>query len=875
MKKPIALLALALTLGLAGCGPTNTSSSSSPDTSDTGSSGSSTPSITDTESSSSSTSSSSSSSSEEKELTVEITSTVTTVEAGKTITLTAAVTNGDEDDKVTWTSGDTSVATIDANTGVLTGVAAGTATITAAVGEAKDTVEITVTPAIPAELASGTSFHTYLQGQAEATVSSISYMNRELRPTSEEPETTRYVSKMTKDEILREYDNTGTWDEGMHSSYYAIIGSTYYEIDTYGSGRGNRTAILPGDSEAESSEAVARQNLEMMQDEGDLHGILAEDEALAAWKAGRNVEGALKELDYQVDVDGGNYIVTYEAAYEHQDEDYEWENCVHYLVTATLNSKMEIIDLTAEETRAKIDEWNFESHSPKDDASSVYEYTYSVEDIVYVDELPNADPDDLLLDPTAYFVSKVTKATLDMTMATGKDDDGNPVFQVGDRIWLDETKIEYLPDTALDADTLQITGYYDSTTDDPVEDAAITGMYGGTTWAKPGTYDIAIGNAYDADMGWIEGVVVTGEATSAKIPNITAIDTTTGVFTDVSAGQNGDEYAVSVGKLAWAEATFNTDQPNASQSAFDQIEITYSKQGIAQAGFYVGDGMRLFQIKGMADGEVDITIHNSDPAAAYGVEKIVIHVTVGTGGSGEVTAPTITGLYKYDAGTGDMGELTGSMGEYNVTVSGAENYFIPFYDTVSEITPEEVALIDYQLYPADETAIMVSLEYNYDIGLPIMTIDASAAQEGDTLSINIINPDGSAIIINVTVGQAGTVDPTPGEEETEAPIVTNITDDNVGLTKVSDGEYNLPISKGYMTSIYLYKEGNVALTVDELNAVDYTVSDQTKVKVTADSWDGSTYLNIIATYDAAKGDVVDVTINNPDGSTIVIHCTVA
>lgn len=87
-------------------------------------------SLTDSDESTSS-SSSSSSSSEEKQITVEITSTVTTVEAGKTITLTAAVTNGDEDDKVTWTSGDTSVATIDAN-GVLTGVKAGKVTVTEA-----------------------------------------------------------------------------------------------------------------------------------------------------------------------------------------------------------------------------------------------------------------------------------------------------------------------------------------------------------------------------------------------------------------------------------------------------------------------------------------------------------------------------------------------------------------------------------------------------------------------------------------------------------------------------------------------------------------------------------------------------------------------
>lgn len=739
MKKPLALLALALALGLAGCQPgtTTTSSGTDPDTSDTG--GSSTVDVTDT---------TETDSTPEQTLTVEITSTVTTVEAGKTITLSANIVNGEEGDKVTWSSGNTAVATIDANTGVLTGVAAGTATITAACGEATDTVEITV---IPAELASGTSFHTYLKGQAEATVSSISYMKRELRPTSEKPETTRYVSKMTKDEILREYDNTGTWDEGKHSSYTAIIGSTYYEIDTYGSGRGSRRAILPGDSEAEFSEAIARQNLEMTQKEGDLHGILAEDEALAAWKADRNVEGALKELDYQVDVDGGNYIVTYEAAYEHQEEGYEWENCFHYRVTATLNSEKEIIDLTAEETRAAINQWDFETHSPKADASSVYEYTYAVEDIVYVDELPDADPDDLLLDPTAYFVSEVTKATLDMTTATGKDDDGNPVFQVGDQIWLNEKTIEYLPATALDANTLQITGYYDSTTDDPVEDAAITGMYGGTTWAKPGTYDIAIGNAFNADMGRIEGVVVTGEAVSTSIPNITAIDTTSGVFTDVSADQNGDEYAVSVAKWAYAEATFMTDQPNANQAMFDQIEITYSKQGIAQAFFYVGDGMMLFQIMGMADGEVDITIHNSDPAAAYGIEEIVIHCTVGSGGSSASQGLTITGLLDTDYNS--VGGTTDGSGNliYNLQVKQTETQYIlncSELESTGSVTADQVNDLQWE-YGKQGKGYTATVSYIE--GMPVLTIDATDAAVGATGYVNILNADETMVMIEFVV----------------------------------------------------------------------------------------------------------------------------
>ena len=862
MKKPLALLALALALGLAGCQPgtTTTSSGTDPDTSDTG--GSSTVDVTDT---------TETDSTPEQTLTVEITSTVTTVEAGKTITLSANIVNGEEGDKVTWSSGNTAVAKIDANTGVLTGVAAGTATITAACGEATDTVEITVTPAIPAELASGTSFYTYLKGQAEATVSSISYMNRQLRPSSEKPETTRYVSKMTKDEILREYDNTGTWDEGKHSSYTAIIGSTYYEIDTYGSGRGSRRTILPGDSEAEFSEAVARQNLEMTQNEGDLHGILAEDEALAAWKADRNVEGALKELDYQVDVDGGNYIVTYKAAYEHQEEGYEWENCVHYQVTATLNSEKEIIDLTAEETRAAINQWDFETHSPKADASSVYEYTFSVEDIVYVDELPDADPDDLLLDPTAYFVSEVTQATLDMTMANGEDDDGNPVFQVGDRIWLDETTIEYLPATALDADSLQITGYYDSTTGDSVEDAAITDMYGGTTWAKPGTYDIAIGNAYDADMGRIEGVVVTGEAVSTSIPNITAIDTTSGVFTDVSADQNGDEYAVSVAKWAYAEAAFMTDQPNASQSAFDQIEITYSKQGIAQAFFYVGDGMMLFQIMGMADGEVDITIHNSDPAAAYGIEKIVIHVTVGTGGSGgsEATAPTITGLY-----TDTMEQcapVAGTTDIYEVEVSGEATKFILYWDGLEgDATEAQAAAIDYE--PGIAFGYEISLEEIMDGYWAVLTINTRGMPAGYLDNITIKNPDGSSIIIRCTVASSSDSIVITGLWDTDYNEVPGQTDPWMPGTIT----YSLQVTQKE-TQYILYcspLETGTPVTEDQISTLAWEWGEKGQgYSVSVSIIEAMPILTIDAT-DAAVGASGYINILNDDNTMIMIEFTV-
>lgn len=74
---------------------------------------------------------------------VKITSTVTEVTVGKTITLTAEVLPADATNKtVTWTSSDNTVATV--KDGVVTGVKAGETTITASAGGKNATVKVTV-----------------------------------------------------------------------------------------------------------------------------------------------------------------------------------------------------------------------------------------------------------------------------------------------------------------------------------------------------------------------------------------------------------------------------------------------------------------------------------------------------------------------------------------------------------------------------------------------------------------------------------------------------------------------------------------------------------------------------------------------------------
>ncbi len=75
---------------------------------------------------------------------VKISPEAVTLIAGDSFNLTVEKTNIEADEEVTWTSSDTSVATVD-ETGHVTAVAEGTATITATCMDAEDTAEVTVT----------------------------------------------------------------------------------------------------------------------------------------------------------------------------------------------------------------------------------------------------------------------------------------------------------------------------------------------------------------------------------------------------------------------------------------------------------------------------------------------------------------------------------------------------------------------------------------------------------------------------------------------------------------------------------------------------------------------------------------------------------
>ncbi|MBO6307154.1 MAG: leucine-rich repeat protein, partial [Paludibacteraceae bacterium] len=100
--------------------------------------------------------------------------TTTSIEVGKTETLTATVAPDNATDKtVTWTSSDESVATV-AN-GVVTAVAAGTATITAKAGDKTATCEVTVSAAFVPVTAIELNYSTYSMKVGESNALSTSF----------------------------------------------------------------------------------------------------------------------------------------------------------------------------------------------------------------------------------------------------------------------------------------------------------------------------------------------------------------------------------------------------------------------------------------------------------------------------------------------------------------------------------------------------------------------------------------------------------------------------------------------------------------------------------------------------------------------------
>lgn len=164
-----------------------------------------------------------------------------------------------------------------------------------------------------------------------------------------------------------------------------------------------------------------------------------------------------------------------------------------------------------------------------------------------------------------------------------------------------------------------------------------------------------------------------------------------------------------------------------------------------------------------------------------------------------------------------------------------------------------------------------AISVEYIDTLPILTISIDGLTVGQTGYVNVFNADQSTLCINFTVTEGGTGE---GGETTVAPNIIGLTNDMGTLSPDSGttNEYSVTVNNDMPATVILLGT-NGRISEEELKAVQYTISPEAGVIVKASYWDAP-YFDIFPN-GGSVGGVVDVTINNPDGSTIVIHCTVA
>lgn len=451
-----------------------------------------------------------------------------------------------------------------------------------------------------------------LLAQAEKPVTS-----RTLTTSSENSyggaETTVSVGTNASHEALETVTVTNSSGTDTTQYYDAIIGDIYYSIATSTYGNATRRRIVPGDSEIEFSEVVAEQMFGLAQAETMLSGVLAYDEALAALEPVEEEDAANLHLELTALATGEKVKYTLEGYYEDAEAD-SWEYLETYFLIAIVENG-ELTSLESEVRKANPAHWDYETHAPAADAAANWTL-YELTEIEYAEQLPETDPEAPIFDITPYFISTINSASLDMSEAV----DG--AFKVGDTVWLNDVT-DYLPTTAKDASTIAITGVLDATTGEEDPDAIGTGAYGwGQVWAKPGTFDVVIGNEFHPDLYVIEDIVVTGSAATSVAPNIVDILDDYGMSLTPDDGTT-NEYTI---EMAWYNPTllmpywdgFDT----ATQAQLDAIDYTVDPASSLMVSLYLEGSMPYMEIMGLTKGNSNLTINNPDGST------IVLHCVV-------------------------------------------------------------------------------------------------------------------------------------------------------------------------------------------------------------------------------------------------------
>lgn len=351
------------------------------------------------------------------------------------------------------------------------------------------------------KITSAADLHKLLSDTIALPVSSLKYTYQEKMPneTGEFTIQNHYEVTSTKNENLVKQTQHGK--DTPIVRYQGIVNNVYHQTET-GTGFDsavrkkivNEVSNYDGEITLENATTAVQNN----QKKTNLNYLFSDGETGSL--AGKiNFLNATGEKNTQVSFssavgDDGKETVHYVSYYEETSTELDDPTSYDYDFTAVIENNR-VVSATLKGKMASIDSWDNEKHEPKEGVGT--EMMFVLDEVNYVDALPETTNTPLLSDLSTYFITSIQHASFKDYM-TGKD----TIIRVGDAYFLSDLDIDaYEPSTALDKSTITVTASSDETVigkDD----------YGSYKALKVGTTNLTLGNTFNPNLYTMENVRV-------------------------------------------------------------------------------------------------------------------------------------------------------------------------------------------------------------------------------------------------------------------------------------------------------------------------------------------------------------------------------
>lgn len=473
-------------------------------------------------------------------------------------------------------------------------------------------------------------------------------------------------------------------------NYQGVFDNVYYQVETgaladsatrkkiVSTVAGSTSEIAASDAEKAVQEAQSQYDLGFFFEEGEHNVSSGKLAFLSALKEG-NTEVSFSSTLGKDGKESVHYLSYAEASLSYS-----------YDLTLTLEGgKIESASLLGKSS--SIEDWDSEKHAPKQGLGT--EMSLLLNEVTYVDALPEAGSAPLLSNLSDYFISSIAHASfLDRT--SGKE----ATFYVGDTITgLDVDA--FTPASALDKATIAITSSSDEGIIGKGEDGAYHAL-------KEGTVDLTLGNAFHESLYTMKDVVVNPVDTR---PTLTVPETEGVILTNITAGSSRHAAGDTVSFYADPKEGYAIDHVYLVQGG-NQKELTAGSQNLYTFKMPEGDCSLLFSVRKLEmvkvsyekpsssmisefkvfynpEGTYEEKSINSGSEVAVGTKvqiKLALlsgyslkSITVSDGAS--VTTVTANKLYSFTLGSSDVTitfDIQADASTYAITVTKSNDYAV-------------------------------------------------------------------------------------------------------------------------------------------------------------------------------------------------------